>query len=456
MSRFQNIDEIQEVLSGICLVLILESMMAIVGGIVLVKISIRLFLVVIIIACIYTIIILIYKKPIANVNREIMENNAVVTSVLKESIDGIETVKSFSGEKHSYNKLTNKTKILINNIFKNNIIDITQSGILALIEGLGAVCILWLGCILVIHGTISLGALIAFETLVFTFLNPIQNLVSIQQDIQAAYIAMDRLDDVMEIKPENLDEIQCMEDITYSKNNISMKNVSFSYGYRKLVLNKINLSIPSAQKVAIVGNSGCGKSTLLKLIATHYHPDDGQLYLDDKNINKIPLTYLRKKIAYVPQSAIVFSGSIRDNILYGVNEVDEEQLSKIVKGCQLSELIESTPFGMNMKLSENGKELSGGQRQRLIIARVLITDPDILLFDESTNHLDSNAEVKIIEFINSNFRNKTCIYVTHRVDLIKRCDNVIYLKDGKVEGHGAHSDLIKTNECYIDHMREHI
>ncbi|MCQ4638511.1 peptidase domain-containing ABC transporter [Anaerovorax odorimutans] len=446
LSRFNDIEEIQDIISGAALILILDSIMAVAGGIILASIEKSLFLLVVLLIGIYFVIVITYRKPISETNKVIMEDHAQFTSNLKESIEGIETIKTLNGEKRFYVRLNKCMTKYLDSIFKGSLISITQNSLLITIEGIGTTGILCFGSWMVLSYELSLGTLLAFLTLVNFFTAPLQRLIALQLDIQQAFIAAERLNDVFEVKKETNQKISNLKAL--NSNSITLKNISFAYGYRPDVLKHIFLEIKSGEKVAVVGPNGCGKSSLLQLITAFYRPNRGVLEIGGIDINRIPIEVLREKISYVSQNSILFSGDIKENILFGRDNIDAEILNFIIEGCHLDSILNNFPYGLDTVLSENGKELSGGQRQRIAIARALITMPQILIFDESTSNIDPRTEKAIFDFIYDNYKKSTCIFATHNLKIIENCENVIFLNRGKIEGLGTHENLYKYNKKY--------
>lgn len=454
LSRFNNIAQIRDILSSATLTIILDSIMLIAGGIILASINVYLFSMVFVLSIIYGIIILLFRNTISETNRMIMENDSQLTSILKESIEGIETIKTLNGETKFYNKLNNLSNLFIKSIYKGNLIGISQSGILMVIEGIGMLVILWLGSLMVVKSVLTLGSLLAFLNLVNFFLAPIKRLVSLQLEIQQAIIAIERLNDIMEIKVESNKTSHSHNVLSLRAQEITVDNLTFRYGYRDLVLKKLSFKIEFNNKIAIVGPNGSGKSTLLHLLAGFYPINDGELIIGNVNIQELSLNFLRKNISYVSQNTILFSGTIRDNLTLGIDTVSDEKLDLIINGCKLDVIFEKLHLGINTRISENGKELSGGQRQKIAIARALLANPSILVLDESTSNLDGQTEKEILGFINNQFKDITCFYATHNLNIIKKCDKVIYLEDGELKGFGSHQDLILKNLKYTNFAQQ--
>lgn len=453
LSRFQDIGEIQDIISSISISLILDSVMVVTGAFVLASLNLRLFLLVVLLVSIYAIVVLVYRKPIASVNRDVMENDAQVTSVLKESIDGIETIKSFSGEEKYYAKLRKTTSALITNLFKGSLIDVSQSALLTIAEGMGLVFVFWIGSLFVIHGVLTLGTLIAFQSLIYFFLSPVQGLIGLQPEIQRATIAAERLNDVFEIKRETEGHRGQENFNSFKSKELILENIGFSYGYRPPVLKNISIYIEAGQTIGIIGKSGCGKTTLLHLLASFYPASCGRIMIGGIDFQNISLKLLRKNIIYVPQNSTLFSGSLRDNLLFGSKKANKAKLQEVIEGCQIKDIINKLPFGLDTVISENGKSLSGGERQRIALGRALLSEPEMLLLDESTSHLDIDTEKRVMDFIEDWCKDITCIMVTHKLSVIKRCEKVIFMKDGSVIGTGTHEGLLQKNKAYGHFIR---
>jgi ATP-binding cassette subfamily B protein len=452
MSRFQDIGEIQGIISNSILTLILDSFMLVAGSVVLISIEPMLFLLVLIIVGLYAIVVTAYRKALAKISREVMENDAVVTSKLKETIDGIETIKTMNRELPAFERLKEKTATLISKIYKGSIIGMSQSAILLVINGIGVTCVLWLGSWFVLEGNITLGSLFAFVTLIQVFITPAQRLIGLQPEIQQAVIAAERLNDILEVSKEKADfdlktDKQC-HPMPLKNCSIIFDNVSFAYGYREKVLKILSFEIKPKEKIAIVGHSGCGKTTVLHLIDAFYKATEGEILLGGMKISGLPVENIRDRIAYVSQNAILFTGSIKDNLLFGIQDIAEDALEEIIHCCCIDDILNDAPFGLDTPVHESGKNLSGGQQQRIAIARALLSNPDILLFDECTGQIDAPTENKIVDNIIKRYSDCTCIFVTHRKEIAERCDKSLFLKSGRVIGFDTHKSLMKENIEY--------
>ena len=272
--------------------------------------------------------------------------------------------------------------------------------------------------------------------------------------IQESLTAIDRLDDVLETDTEYFDENN-KKYIDFSDINITIKNLSFSYGYNNTALNNINLNIKNGEKVIIVGESGSGKSTLAKLLAGFQKISEGDIYFNKENINSISLKCLRNQVTYIPQESFLFSGTIKDNII-GDNHINKNKLNKIILGCHIDSILNNMPSDLDNIISENGENLSGGERQRIAIARALVNDSSIYIFDESTNQLDKKLESDIMEFIWSTLDNKICISIMHNLNLVEKADKIIVMDNKTIVGIGTHEELLSSNEIYASLINKNI
>lgn len=446
LSRFSDADAVREAISGATLTLLLDSFMVIVCGIILYMENAILFYISLVVIILYAIIIFIYKMPLENINRDVMENNARVQSYLKESIDGIETIKANRIEVVAKSKNSAKFTRLINSVFKNSVISISQDSICGLIELVGIVIILWVGFGMVLANQVTIGSLITFYALLSYFTEPIKNLIGLQPMMQTAVIAADRLNDILDIAPEEKDTKQ---GATITFDNISFSNVDFRYGNHELVLKNVSLKIDKGEKVAIVGESGCGKTTLAKLLLKFYSPENGQILIDSHALNSISTDWLRNNISYIDQNTFLFSDTVKNNLLLANPSATDKEIEEACKLANAHSFISELPFGYDTFLDENGKNLSGGQRQRLAIARALLRKPKLIIFDEATSNLDTITEAAIKDTIFKLNSNVTCIIIAHRLSTIKNCDRIVVMEKGKIIESGTHNELIAKQGMYF-------
>lgn len=456
VSRFTDASKIREAISSATLTIMIDSLMAIVGGAVLFAQNSTLFVIAVIVVALYGVIVLAFNKPVKKINEKQMEDNAQLTSYLVETLNGIETVKAFHAEDKAQAKTDKLFVKLLKSVFKGGVIINAQQTLTGVVSTIGGTVILWVGVVGVLNGDMTLGSLITFNALLAYFLDPVKNLINLQPTMQTAIVAAERLGEILDLE---LEKVQNEKRTLVPKSlnlPIKIENLNFRYGTRRLVLENINMTINAGEKIALVGESGSGKTTLSKLLMNFYPWEKGEIFIGNYNLKDINLEALRNKIAYISQDIFLFSGTIRENLELGNEDATMED---IIEACRLSkadEFINNLPLRYETMLEENGANLSGGQKQRLAIARALLKKPDILIMDEATSNLDSITEKAIEKTINSLSRNITTIIIAHRLSTIMRCDKIFVMEQGKFIEQGTHSELIAKKGRYFDLWKDQL
>lgn len=447
ISRFNDASSIRDIVSEASLTIMMDTIMAGVGAVVLFNSNKLLFIISVIMLILYGIIVYIYNEPIKKINRKTMELNSQVTSQFVETINGIETIKAFNQEEFEKQKTDKLYKKLLKKVFNEGVLSLSQQTATMFVAVVGELVILWVGAAYVINGQLTLGELITFNALLGYFTEPIKNLIDLQPNIQTAVVAADRLGEILDIAPEYPYE-QDKSDKKIEFDKISISNLDFRYGTRDLVLKNINFEFKFGEKIAFVGESGSGKTTLAKLFVRMYEQEKGSIKLDSFDIREFSINQIRNNVSYISQNVFLFSGTIKENLLFGNPDANDNDLSRVCKMCELEEYINNLPLKYNTRIEENGKNLSGGQKQRLAIARALLKKPQILIMDEATSNLDYITEKTIENTINKFSKNMTTIIIAHRLSTVKDCDKILVFKDGQIVETGNHKDLLNQKGYY--------
>lgn len=426
LARYQKINETQIMFTRVFFTVILETITLLVSGYVLIGTSLFLFKIVLGISIVYIVISFSFIPFLNKIKRKQIELNSNLITILNELIKGIEIIKINTLEnlfKLKYikqaKKITNYTK---NEVFVRNI----SSVLVLLTESVGLILILLFGADLVIAKEISLGDLIAFETLVPFFILPLRSLVDSQSDIQSVYVNMEKLSDILEGETEEI-ESKSVEEIKESSEILSLRDVSFSYDYTNDILNNFSLSIKKGEKVAIVGGNGSGKTTFLKMLATLQEPDAGEVIFNNVDMYR-NIEISRKNITYAPQMSMIFSGNIRDNITFGKKEL-LKKIRNSNSNLKIFKYLNTFQYGLESIITESGSNLSGGQKQIIGLCRAIVKDSELILLDEATTNMEESMEEDFFQYIKNEQESKTVVAIIHNTALEKYFDRVLVINN---------------------------
>lgn len=450
ISRFSDADNINDTVAETVLSLMLDVIMSVVGGIIVYFQNQYLFFISVVLLLLYTIIVFSFKGILKKVNREVLENNSQMTSLVIQSINGIETIKTYNLEKRIQDETEFKYLKVLKSSLRRTKIGIFLGTLSEIVELLGSMAIIWIGSMQVINGKLTLGEMMVFNTLLGYFTEPVKNLIGLQPTIQTAMVSADRLGEVIDLDIEQKDERIIPDNL---KGDIEIKNLDFRYGTREQILKNINMKIKKGEKIALVGESGSGKTTLAKLFLKFFDFEKGEININDFNIKDIDITFLREKISYISQDIFLFNNTIKENLM--LNEtIKMEEVIEMAKKINAYDFINQLPQRFNYVIEENGANLSMGQKQRLSILRALLKKPDILIMDEATSNLDTITENIIQNTLNNLDMEMTIIIIAHRLSTIRMCDRIYVLDKGEIIESGTHEELVNMKGKYYRLLKE--
>ena len=299
-------------------------------------------------------------------------------------------------------------------------------------------------------GLLTAGQVLIIILLSAEFFIPMRLLGSFFHVAMNGISASERMFKLLDTEVEEIKDLDEAKLTNLNNINIELRNVDFSYDKERKVLENINIEMKNNKMIALVGESGCGKSTITNLLLKQNKVDSGEILLNGINLNEIPFDVLTKKVGFINHSAYIFNGSIEDNIRMGKNDASYDEIYHALKKANLYEFVMSLPEKLNTNVGEGGSLLSGGQKQRLALARTIITDPEIYIFDEATSNIDVESEEKVWESIYKLSKNKTVIVISHRLANVKNADAIYVLDKGHIVEHGKHKELMMTKNKYYE------
>jgi subfamily B ATP-binding cassette protein MsbA len=367
-------------------------------------------------------------------------------TLLQESLAGQRIIKAFAREEFEAARFAGSNNEFFRIRMKQVATRELASPIMEVMGALGMASIIFYGGYNVIQGYSTPGTFFSFLAGLLLLYPPIKSLSQVQNTLQEALAAAQRIFGLLDLEPDIRDRAGARVLPTFSR-DIVYRDVSFAYDQQP-VLQDIDLTVRRGEVVALVGPSGAGKTTLLNLLPRFYEVSQGAILIDGQDLREITLDSLRGQIGVVTQQTILFNDTVRFNVAYGRPEASEAQLLEVLKAAYAYDFIMALPQGLNTEIGEQGVRLSGGERQRLAIARALLKDAPILILDEATSHLDSEAEREVKQALDRLIKGRTTLVIAHRLSTVREADRIIVLAEGRIVGTGSHADLLQQGGLY--------
>lgn len=370
--------------------------------------------------------------------------------VFREGLTGVRVIRAFDKTKYEENRFNNANLDYTNTAIKVNTIVALMMPLMTLIMSGTNIAITWFGGHYIAEQTLEVGNLIAFMTYAMQILMSFMMLSMIFIMVPRAQASADRINEVLDAKDKILDptvpkEIEAAGDQT----TLVFDHVNYRYtGAESLALEDVHFNAKAGETVAIIGGTGSGKTTLINLIPRLLDIESGEIRLNDVSISEMKQHDLRELIGFVPQKAVLFSGTIRENMQYGVADASDETIWKALEIAQAKDFVSKLPKQLDAKVEQGGGNFSGGQRQRLAIARALVKTADVYVFDDSFSALDFKTDANLRKALNQEITDSIVVIVAQRVSTVMDADTILVLEEGKVVGQGKHAELMKTNETY--------
>ena len=410
--------------------------------------TINWILALIIFACVPLLVVIsiILRKKMTDAFSETRKDVAKINAQVESSITGIRVTKAFTNSEKEIEKFQKSNNSYIKSRSKAyKAMGLFHSTTSFAVDLFYVVCIIS-GSLFAINSIIDLSDYLTFVVSVSLFISPLQTLINFVEQYQNGVTGFKRFIEIMEEKPEFTNQ-NALENINI-KGEIEFKNVSFNYRSSDQVLNNISFKINKGEKIALVGESGGGKTTICHLIPNFYQVSEGEVLVDNININNISFKALRRAIGIVQQDVFLFNGTIKENILYGKLDATDEEIIEASKRANIYDYIMSLPNGFDSEIGERGVRLSGGQKQRISIARVFLKNPSILILDEATSALDNTTEIMIQNALNELAKGRTTLIVAHRLSTIKNADRILVINHGEIVESGSHKELLDSEGIY--------
>ncbi|MFO0792715.1 MAG: ABC transporter ATP-binding protein [Candidatus Brocadiaceae bacterium] len=395
----------------------------------------------------YVVLNKFFKTKIKKINALSRKKMEEISGNVHEKLSGISIIQSYTREKTEEKLFFQDNREYLSYQIENIKHNATALSVVGFLTSLAPILVVWYGALQVIHGNLTVGALTAFYAYLGMFYNPLNRLTELNILLANSQSAMERIFEVFDTSPDIVDRPSA-RNLQPIMGDINFSHVCFMYDVTQTVLKDISVHIPAGSSIALVGPSGAGKSTFVKLIPRFYDVTSGNIAIDGTDIRDFKLSCLRGQIAIVPQEPILFSGTIYENILFGNPDATEEKVMAAAISANAHDFICKLPNKYQSEIGEGGIKLSGGQRQRITLARAFLKNAPILILDEATSSLDSEAENLIQQAMKRLMQGRTTIIIAHRLSTIQCADTIIVFDNGEIVETGNHQELVQSEGLY--------
>ncbi|MEH7493531.1 ABC transporter ATP-binding protein [Neobacillus niacini] len=394
-------------------------------------------------------IIVVFRKKIKTSNSEFRQEMEETSARVIEMIELVPIARAHALENQEVRRLNHRFQQILTKGFHLDIIQSLFGSVSwASFQVFQIICLVFTG-ILALRGSITPGEVVMYQTYFTTVVNSVSSMITLIPTIAKGLESVNSIGEIL--MAGEVENHENKPKIKHVDGNFSLRKVSYRYpNSDQTILHDINLEVKQGETVAFVGESGSGKSTILNILIGFIQPTEGKIILDGHDMSSIDLRSFRHHLAVVPQSTILFSGTILQNITYGMPSVTEEELKRVLLAANLWDVIEKLPDGLNTRIGEHGDKLSGGQRQRVSIARALIRNPKVIILDEATSALDSHSEKKIQEALNTLCHGRTTFIVAHRLSTIRNADKIAVIENGRCVEFGTYDELMYTKGKFYE------
>ena len=393
-----------------------------------------------------------FSPRIKSVSHRMQETVEEIAGEVHERVAGASTIKSFCREEHEVRQFHGQTERLLERTIDKVRLAARQEMLIQLLTRAAPTVVIWVGALMIIRGTMTLGTMVAFFSYLGFLYLPLERFAQLSVVVSASMAAIERIFGFLDLKPEITDHA-LSRPFAVRNGTVQFDDVSFGYGSRNgtsagLALENLNLHVPGGYRVALVGRSGAGKTTMASLIPRFYEATRGRVLIDGRDVRHYTLKSLREHVALVAQDALLFSASIRDNLRYARPEATDAMLLRALEMASLREFVEGLPDGLDTIIGERGFKISGGQRQRLAIARAFLKDSKIVILDEATSAVDSESENQIHRAMELLMNGRTVFMIAHRLRSAVTADLIVVMGNGRIVETGTHAELMRRNGAY--------